>query len=178
VAGEIRHYLRDHANLIRPPRWLGRVMGQLDQVVHDFWTAHGRSPTVEEIARAMNVRPEGVRSILQARAIHRPLSLEAPALRRALRHQYYETFRLPIEDRITLLEALERLQEIERKVIYAVFYLDLTETEVGRRLRLSQRQVSRVLTRALQRIAQVLRESASRIPERRSEDGRVAEGAQ
>ncbi len=160
VAGEIQHYLRDHGSLIRLPRWLGKVMREVDRVVDAFWAAQGRAPTLEEIARRMNISPGAVEQILRLRAMRTPLSLdqeEVRQLRAALRHRRYESFQLPIEDRITVLEALERLREVERKVIYALFYLDLTETEAARWLRMSQRQVSRVLHRALGRVAALLR---------------------
>ena len=43
----------------------------------------------------------------------------------------YESFRLPKEDRIVLQQALNRLSEMQRKMIYLLFYQDLTQTEAG-----------------------------------------------
>jgi RNA polymerase sigma-B factor len=160
VAGEIRHHLRDHGRLIRLPRWLGKVLREMDRAVDAFWATQGRAPSVEELARTLNVAPEGVERILRLRAMRTPLVLEPEEIRRlraSLRHQRYESFQLPIEDRITVLAALERLREVERKVIYALFYLDLTETEAARWLRMSQRQISRVLHRALDRLSALVR---------------------
>ncbi len=160
VAGEIRHHLRDSGRLIRMPRWLGKVLREVDQAVDGFWRMHGRAPTVEELAQALNIAPEGVRKLLQLRAMQTPLPLDPEEVRRLradLRHYRYENFQLPIEDRITVLAALEKLREVERKVIYALFYLDLTETEAARWLKTSQRQVSRILHRALERLGRLLR---------------------
>ncbi|MCS7172186.1 MAG: sigma-70 family RNA polymerase sigma factor [Armatimonadetes bacterium] len=160
VAGEIRHYLRDHGRLIRLPRWLGAVLREVDRAVDAFWTTHSRAPTVEELARSLNVTPEGVDRILRLRAMRTPIPLEPEEIQRlraSLRHQWYESFQLPIEDRITVLAALERLREVERKVIYALFYLDLTETETARWLQMSQRRISRILHRALDRLSALVR---------------------
>ena len=67
----------------------------------------------------------------------------------AIRSDHYESFSLPIEDRIQLEKALESLSELQRKVIYLFFYKDLCQTEIGRRLGLSQRQTSRTVASAL-----------------------------
>ncbi len=159
IAGEIRHYLRDQAGVVRRPRWLSRLSRELERAVERLQHQTGRLPTVEEIAQAMNITPEGVREILQARAASTPLSLDVSwedRIRR-IRHLRYETFQLPVEDRIAIQQAMERLTELQRKVLYLLFYQDLTETETARRLRISQKHVSRVMHKALRQMAQLLR---------------------
>jgi len=159
VAGEIRHYLRDQAGVVRRPRWLSRLSRELERTVERLQRERGQLPTVEEIAQAMNITPEGVREILQARAAAVPLSLDGAwedRVRR-IRHLRYESFQLPVEDRITVQQAMERLTELQRKVLYLLFYQDLTETEAARRLRISQKHVSRVMHKALRQMAQLLR---------------------
>jgi len=158
IVGEIRHYLRDQAAVIRRPRWLGKLSRQLETTVERLQRAAGRLPTVEEIAQAMNMAPEGVRVILQARAAANPLSLDGTQEGvRHIRHLRYDSFQLPVEDRIAVQQAMERLTEFQRKVLYLLFYQDLTETEAARRLRISQKHVSRVMHKALRQMAQVLR---------------------
>lgn len=159
IAGEIRHYLRDQVGVVRRPRWLARLSRELDRTVERLQRENGALPTVEGIAQAMNIMPEGVREIFQARAAASPLSLDGPGEERIrrIRHLRYESFQLPVEDRITVLQAMERLTELQRKVLYLLFYQDLTETEAARRLRISQRHVSRVMHKALRQMAQLLR---------------------
>jgi RNA polymerase sigma-B factor len=160
IAGEIRHYLRDQVGLVRRPRWLSRLNRQLDETFETLRIRQGRVPTLEEVARVMNIEPQGIREILRARAATTPLSLDAPEDRRtarAIRHLRYETFQLPVEDRIVLMEAIERLTDLQRKVIFALFYLDLTETEAAHRLRISQKHVSRVMHKALAQLGRLLR---------------------
>jgi RNA polymerase sigma-B factor len=159
IAGEIRHYVRDQVGLVRRPRWLSKLNRQLEETVETLRARNGRPPTLEEIGRAMNIEPDGVCEIVRARAATAPVSLDHPGERngaRAIRHLRYETFRLPIEDRIVVMEAIEKLTEMQRKVIYALFYLDLTETEAARRLRISQKHVSRVMHRALAQLGRLL----------------------
>jgi len=65
---------------------------------------------------------------------------------KSLRH---ETFSLPVEDRIVLEQAMESLSELQRKVVYLFFYKDLCQTEIGKKLGLSQRKTSRTVASAL-----------------------------
>ncbi len=162
VAGEIRHYLRDQVGVVRRPRWLSRLSRELERTVERLQQETGTLPGVEDIARAMNITPEGVQEILRARAASTPLSLDGPEEERVrrIRHLRYETFQLPVEDRIAVLQAVERLSELQRKVIYLLFYQDLTETEAARRLRISQRHVSRVMHKALRQMATLLKGAA------------------
>ena len=69
----------------------------------------------------------------------------------------YESFKLPIEDKLLLQQALARLTDLQRKVIYYLFFLDLTQTQTGKKLGLSQRAVSRVLHKSLQKMAEVFK---------------------
>ena len=67
----------------------------------------------------------------------------------AIKSTRYETFSLPVEDRIALEHALESLTELQQKVVYLFFYKDLSQTEIGLRLSLPQRKISRVIASAL-----------------------------
>jgi RNA polymerase sigma-B factor len=66
----------------------------------------------------------------------------------AIKSLRYETFSLPIEDRILLEQALESLNELQRKVVYLFFYKDLSQTEIGQMLSLPQRKISRIVASA------------------------------
>jgi RNA polymerase sigma-B factor len=67
----------------------------------------------------------------------------------AIKSLRYETFSLPIEDRILLEQALESLTELQRKVVYLFFYKDLCQTDIGKKLGLSQRKTSRTVASAI-----------------------------
>jgi RNA polymerase sigma-B factor len=85
---------------------------------------------------------------------HRELSAEADA--HVLHHLRQETFALPIEDRIALYAALDKLTAFQRRLIYLLFFKDLTQTEVAAELGLTQKKVSRESIKALGRLKQVL----------------------
>jgi RNA polymerase sigma-B factor len=125
----------------------------------------GRLPTLPEIAEAVNVAEEGVLEVLRARGATHMLSLDEvtgeglgdPVQRSYIVHKHYETLHLPVEDRIRIAQAVERLSDLQRKVVYYLFYMDLTQTETAKRLRVSQKHVSRVMHTAVARLREILK---------------------
>lgn len=148
IEGEIKHHLRDAA-LVKRPRWARGLHAKVSEATTRLTAELGRLPLVEEVAAEVNITPEGVSELMKLFCDTDVMSLDAGedeevdiSVIKSLR---YETFALPVEDRIVLDQALESLTELQRKVVYLFFYKDLTQTEVGKRLGLSQRKVSRVV---------------------------------
>ncbi|MCA1728737.1 MAG: hypothetical protein LC751_04795 [Actinobacteria bacterium] len=48
------------------------------------------------------------------------------------------------------------MSELQRKVVYLFFYKDLSQTEIGKRLGLSQRKVSRIIVSATKSLKEKL----------------------
>jgi RNA polymerase sigma-B factor len=157
IGGEISHYVRDVVPRMRVPRWYGTLNRRLHES-HGRLTARlMREPTVFELATDMNVTPEGVNEILKLRDTYNLLSLsdtpadQSPQIER-IRSQRYTTFSLPVEDRIILDRALERLAEFEQRVVQLFFFQDLTQTEIARRLGFSQKHISRTIGNVLKKL--------------------------
>jgi RNA polymerase sigma-B factor len=157
VSGEISHYVRDLVPSMRVPRWYGNLNRRLHESRDRLESALQREPTIFELAEDMNVTPEGVREILQLRASYNLMSLtdytaeREPAIDR-IRSRRYENFHLPVEDRIVLDRAIERLAAFERRVVDLFFYHDLTQTEIAKRLGFSQKHISRTLGAVLKKL--------------------------
>jgi RNA polymerase sigma-B factor len=165
ITGEIRHHLRSQGTTIRRPRWIYELDYQIRKQVDELTQRLGRLPTLAEIAEAANVAEEGVLEVLRARGATQVLSLDEvtgegpgdPIQRAHIVHKHYETLHLPVEDRIRIAQAVERLSELQRKVVYYLFYLDLTQTETAKKLRVSQKHVSRVMYTAISRLREMLK---------------------
>ncbi len=163
VSGEIFHYLRDLAPVLRVPRWY-RTLNRRVHESHDrLAVSLGREPALEELAADMGVEVDGVKEILRLRDSYNLMSLsdrgegdDQPRWS-ALRSTRHQTFRLPIEDRIVLDRAVERLAEFERSVVELFFYKDLTQTEIARRLGFSQKHISRTLASTLRKLKEDIR---------------------
>jgi RNA polymerase sigma-B factor len=150
--GEIRHHLRDTA-FVKKPRWARSLYAKVVEVDLQLTAELGRPPLVEEIARAVNVSPDGVRELRKLFHDTSVVSLDDAGQGgvdlSAIKSLGYENFSLPIEDRIALEQALESLTELQRKVVYLFFYKDLSQTEIGRMVSLPQRKISRLIASAL-----------------------------
>ncbi len=152
IEGEIKHHLRDTA-LVKRPRWARSLHARVSEATSRLTAELGRPPLIEELADEVNVTPEGMSELMKLFCDTDVLSLDGGdddevdvSAIKSLRH---ETFSLPIEDRILLEQALESLTELQRKVIYLFIYKDLCQTEIGRKLGLSQRKTSRTVASAV-----------------------------
>jgi len=164
VSGEIFHYLRDLAPVLRLPRWYRTLNRRLHESHDRLTMALGHEPTTEELADDMNITPDGIKEILRLRDSYNLMSLSERVdgndsqprfdTIKSVRHQ---TFRLPVEDRIVLDKALERLAHFERSVVELFFFKDLTQTEIARRLGFSQKHISRTLATTLRKLKEDLR---------------------
>jgi len=150
IMGEIRHQLRREASFDRPG-WVADIQSRIYRVMDDLLQKTGEPPSLEEIAEAVNIRKEGVIQALQAGRV----DLETLDLNQ-FKHLYYENFKLPIEDQIAVRQALKRLNDMQRRVLYLIFYRDLTQQQVAKKMGIGQRKVSRLMHRGLQSMAEYL----------------------
>jgi RNA polymerase sigma-B factor len=163
VRGEIRHYLRDQRDTIRKPRWLQKLNSQIEEAIGRHVSETGRFPGLEDLSQQLNIEEEGLLEVLRTREVLRTVALETDEEsgdlrvdRERIRHKTHISFQLPIEDRVVLMEALESLNSLQRKVLYYLFYTDLTQMEAAKRIGISQKHVSRVLASALTRLRGLL----------------------
>lgn len=155
IAGEMRHYMRDSVPLVRPPRELVEMRARVI-AAHAALLQEGHQPvTAEAIAEAAGLPEDKVREVLALEENGLPASLdqEMEAERGTFRFQLidnrYRSFQLATEDQLMVSQALCHLRGISREVIEFAYYEDLTQTEIARKLGISQMQVSRRLKTAM-----------------------------
>lgn len=164
IDGEVRHYLRDSV-LMRQPRWLRAAERRIEDASVELSRKLKRPPNLTEVSDAVNISEEGVLEILRISAsvglhpvddmdLHDGSCWQPDSdVVRSLR---YESFVLPIEDKIAVHDALDALSAFQRKLVYLLFYKDLTQTQVAQELGITQRKVSRESAKALGRLKTVL----------------------
>lgn len=150
IMGEIRHELRRHATFDRPA-WLADLQSRIHRTSDELLQSTGEPPTLEAIAERLNIQKEGVLEALRAGS----LILDDIDLSR-IRSIRLKDFQLPIEDRITVQQALAGLSNLQRNVVYLIFYQNMTQKQVASELGIAQRRVSRLLHRGLAGIARSL----------------------
>lgn len=163
VDGEVRHYLRDNL-LVRQPRWARALYRRVQEAQTEFYRKEKRSPTLSELAHAVNLREEGVLEVIRVYGTLDLHSLDEPFSeggadspdRSLMRSVKQETFSLPIEDRIVLYDALGALSDLHKRIVYLLFFRDMSQEEVAQEVGLTQRAVSREQSKALSRLKAVL----------------------
>ncbi len=155
IIGEIRRYLRDN-NSIRISRSVRDTAYKAMQAKERLMAEKQREPTVEEIARELQIPSEDV--VVALEAIVEPVSLYEPVysdggdtiyvLDQVGDHNDDRNWL----DEIALKEAINNLNEREKKILYLRFFKGKTQIEVSNEIGISQAQVSRLEKGALQRI--------------------------
>ena len=143
IVGEIRHELRDRG-LYKIPEWLKTLQGQIIRATEELYQQNKSTPTIREIAEKINVDEEGIAEAMQAGCV----SLDELDLSK-VRHLRYESFKLPIEDLLTVKMSLEKMDKLQQQVIKLIYYEGLTQEETARKLGINQRKVSRLLDKGL-----------------------------
>ena len=154
IAGEIKRFLRDDGPM-KVSRALRELAAKALALSEKQMNETGRAPAVSEIARALAVSPEEVASALDAA---RPIvSLSEPVYEDNAGTTREDTLPAPgceeaLTDRILLAELIGSLEARDRQIIILRYFRDQTQSEVARRLGISQVQVSRLETRILRRM--------------------------
>jgi RNA polymerase sigma-B factor len=157
ILGELRRHFRDSAWSIHLPRSLQERTRAVQLAIGALQGSLGRSPTVFEIAERIGATPEQVIEALDARMAYRVESLDAPAEPGDEREQWRSAGAVDAgfdaaEHAAFLSRALKALPERERTLVRLRFEEDMSQSEIGRLLGISQMHVSRLLRRALARI--------------------------
>jgi RNA polymerase sigma-B factor len=163
IAGEVKRYFRDQGWAVRPPRRLQELGLRMNQVRTGLENELHRSPTVEELARALEVDQEDVIEVLASAQSYWSVSLDAPAtadadadlpLGETLGGED-DRYAL-VDDIVSLKPLLERLPARERRILAMRFFEEMTQQQIGERVGVTQMQVSRLLNRSLTRLREEL----------------------
>lgn len=161
IVGELKRWFRDKTWAVRPPRELQELIMRLDRVSVKLSQELDRAPTVAELAEAAGSDEEHVLEALQARSGRGTLSMHAP--------QGGDAESSTLEDGIgdeddgferaesrTLLDDLcSGLPARSREVLRMRFEEDMTQSEIGERLGVSQMQVSRIIRQTITHLRHV-----------------------
>lgn len=145
IIGEIQRFIRDDGT-IKVSRTMKELGNKIRIKKEELSKKLNRSPTVSEIAEALNMTPEDVAQAQEA--------VKSP---HSIHETVYENGGEPITlldqianndkqwfEKLILEEAIRNLTERERLIVYLRYYKDQTQSEVAERLGISQVQVSRL----------------------------------
>jgi RNA polymerase sigma-B factor len=156
ILGELKRYLRDKGWALHVSRDVQERALAVSRADEKLSKELGRSPSVREIAAALECCPERVLEAREAATAYHVASLEAPALRddgesSALAELVgrddpgYEQ----VGRRDAIATTWRSLSDIQREVLRLRFAENLTQREIGARIGYSQMHVSRLMRAAL-----------------------------
>ena len=158
IVGEIKRFFRDTSWAVHVPRRLQELRLTLAKAVDELAATIGRSPTPAELAAHLGISEEEVREGLVAANGYTVSSIDAGAPGSEEDDEGTSfTARLgevdPGMDLVVNLESLKplmaQLGERDKAIISMRFGAEMTQSEIGAALGLSQMQVSRLLSRTL-----------------------------
>ena len=166
VLGEIKRYFRDKTWAMRVPRGMQELQIEIAKARDKLTTELSRSPTVQELAHAVDQPFEEVLATIQSQDARRTRSLDEPTgedvtLADSIGARDPEIGRA--EMRVLLDDAFDVLSPRDREVLRLRFQDDLTQTEISKRVGVSQMQVSRIIRQALVRLRADIERKAERI---------------
>lgn len=157
ITGEIRHYLRDKASMIKAPREIQELAYRINCVVRKLNESGIDEPTPEQVAEIMAMPVTKINDIIEVDRRKSTLSLDQSvtvdddtmSLGDKIPSGNYQEFLEAYEGKIMLTKAIEKLEPKMKEVIELIYYEDLNQREVAEKLNISQMQVSRRIKKAL-----------------------------
>lgn len=164
IVGEIRRYFRDKAWSLKVPRRLQELNLAANKAADSLSQKLGRAPTIQEIAREVGASEEETLEAMELGNAYDTVSLDSKLA--------YEGESAPLslaefvgdtdgsldtlEKYGDLNQAIDCLDQREKSIIYLRFFKDMSQTEVAKRLNISQMHVSRLQQKALKRLRELL----------------------
>ncbi len=128
IKGEVRGHIRAQSARTAAPHWMNDLNRQIERAQSRLLQEIGRLPTLAELAREVNITEDGIAEIFKAREALRYVSLDAgqrkndPAPRIDIdRIRSLRPVPFPIEHRVRIASALERLAELQQTLIQRLF---------------------------------------------------------
>ena len=164
IVGEIRRHFRDKAWSLKVPRRLQELNLAANKISETLSQKLGRSPTIQEIGQAVGASEEETLEAIELGNAYDTVSLDSKLV-----HED-ESAPLSLSEFVgdtdgsldnlekygDLNQAMDRLDTREKSIIYLRFFKDMSQTEVAKRLNISQMHVSRLQQKALRRLKELL----------------------
>ena len=159
IMGEIKRFLRDDG-AVKVSRGLKELAFRAKKLQDKAMAEENREMSLQELAAALDVEKEELVLAMEA-------GREVESLYAAAGGQSDTPLQLidklsdgteaeRMMERLSLMEALEHLDAKERQIITLRYFQDKTQTDVAKRIGISQVQVSRIEKRVLQQMRQAL----------------------
>lgn len=160
ILGEIKKYFRDKGWAIKVPRKIQEISKKVNDVNNLLSAQLNRAPTIKEVAEYINTSEEDVLEAFEAGKMFNSQSLDEKfdssgddsdlSLMDIVGHDDSHFAKIENEDFIQ--KSMDKLNELERKIIIKRFYSNKTQSEIAKELNISQMTVSRIEKKSLEKL--------------------------
>ncbi|HZT44295.1 MAG TPA: sigma-70 family RNA polymerase sigma factor [Chthonomonadaceae bacterium] len=165
IIGQIKHYLRDRGKIIKEPAWLQELNQRMTRAIETLSQQLSRPPSNIEIARLMDLSEETIAEMMMTREVFKVASIDGSDneeeggkvdMERQTAADMAVPFQIPVEDRIVLEAALDKLKDLEQQVVTGFYFKSLNQTEIARQLGISCNYVSHILRNSTKKLKKIL----------------------
>lgn len=163
IRGEILHYLRDNVPIVRAPRALQELISKISNSVKELRQQGITNPTIEQLSAIVGVETEKIEEVMKIISNKYTVSIDQindeeddySLLDRMSFSEYKDELGM-YENKLLLTDLLSQLPQ-ELKEIIEWSYIDgYTQSEIAKKLNISQMQVSRKIKKALNIMYEIL----------------------
>jgi RNA polymerase sigma-B factor len=166
IVGEIKRHFRDKGWAVKVPRRLQELNLSVNRAIEKLTIQLGRSPTVAELAERLKASEEEILEAQELGQAYNLLSLDTEVAGEGDKNSQTladyigrdDPNLASLEDRANLERAFEVLSGRERIILFLRFYESVSQTDIAKRLNVSQMHVSRLQQKALEKLREVLAE--------------------
>jgi len=152
IIGEIKKYFRDKGWSIRVPRRIQELSKKINTTKSTLQQELQRTPKIKDIAEYLHCTEEEIIEAMEANQVYTPKSLDLTYDNEGEDKDIQfmdligETDKMFdfVENRDFILQAMEKLNQVERKVLKDRFFDNQTQMQVAMSLDVSQMTVSRM----------------------------------
>ncbi len=159
ISGEIKRFLRDDG-MLKVSRSLKELSLKIFRSREKYIATNHKEPTLEELSDEIGVEKEEIALALEAGI--EVESLSTPVYQKEGKQicledkvEEKEEYAEKIVDKMFLEQLLETLNQEERKLIYLRYFAEETQSNVGKKLGISQVQVSRMEKKILLQLKKI-----------------------
>lgn len=164
ITGEIKRYFRDKGWVIRVPRRIQELSKRINNAKNVLTQRLQRNPSVDEIAKLLDVSSEDIIESMEASQVYSPQSIEKNLDASTEDREFSFSDLLGEEDKnytrienmYFIEEAMKNFTEVERKIVVYRYFDRMTQVEIAEKLEISQMTVSRIEKRILKKFRKFL----------------------
>ena len=158
VVGEIKRFMRDDG-AVKVSRAIKGLNVRITKYSDEFWVKNSRKPTISELSEHFKISEQEI--VMAMDSAKMPVSLYTPfddgeedglTIIDRFDGEQNEDF----VDKYALKELIDGLEERDKKIILMRYFYDKTQSEIAKRLGVSQVQVSRLENKILENLKKKL----------------------